>query len=212
MGIVCQNSTLWSWGKYSRTKTIDLEISLLHHGIFVMIPLSTLTEKSKLNVEYRSQLLFGFQINFSVFYADHPLDNIPSSWIKGNTTPRVTSQRYRPVPSLQLDQQNAEWSKMVETSSRTQHTLANVFRDGRRSDRTCNETGWPASNRTIFARLSKTTPRPSVWQRISLLRYRGVVGVPKTILNAFAPTFVECWVREETHAEREVESEPDAQR
>ena len=79
MGILCQNDTLWSRGKDSRTKTIDLEISLLHHGIFVMIPLSTLIEKSKLNVEYRSQLLFGFQINFSVFCAGHPLDNIASS-------------------------------------------------------------------------------------------------------------------------------------
>ena len=125
MGILCQNDTLWSRGKDSRTKTIDLEISLLHHGIFVMIPLSTLTEKSKLNVEYRSQLLFGFQINFSVFCAGHPLDNIASSWIKRNTTPRVTRQRCRPATSLQLDQQKTEWSKMVETSSRTQHRRAN---------------------------------------------------------------------------------------
>ena len=124
MGILCQNSTLCSWCKDSRTKTIDLEISLLHHGIFVMIPLSTLTEKSKLNVEYRSQLLFGFQINFSVSCAGHPLDNIPSSWIKENTTPRVTRQWCRTVPSLQLDQQDTKWSKMVETSTRTQHRRA----------------------------------------------------------------------------------------
>jgi hypothetical protein len=57
-----------------RTKTANLEIFLLHHGIFLMIPLSTLTEKSKLNVEYRFQLLFGFQINFSFFCAGRPLD------------------------------------------------------------------------------------------------------------------------------------------
>jgi hypothetical protein len=79
MGILCQNRPLWPGGKDCRTKTIVLEISLLHHGNFLMILLSTLTEKSKLNVEYLSQLLSGFQVNFFVFCAGHPLDNNPSS-------------------------------------------------------------------------------------------------------------------------------------
>ena len=91
-------------------------------------PISTLAEESKLKVEYLSKLLFWFRINFSVFCAGHPLDNIPPSWIKGNTTPRVTRQWCRTVPSLQLDQQNTEWSKMVETSARKQHRRANRIR------------------------------------------------------------------------------------